>query len=193
MGRNVNLKWLMGAGLFLLGSCAVIDKINAPTLEGAPATSALVVVNCEAVMHGMLGLKTPQQVTGGTLRDADGFNPIRGRTVSGLIIFSNVPPGRYYLAKIETTWQAGNTTWQHTYEVPPEKIPSLTVSTTLGEPTFLGVVTVEEIRKPSERGVTFRHNPSKDAELGAWRKFLQLYEGSVWENMIKKRIAELQS
>ena len=189
---NIGLSFLLGT-ILLLSGCATLDRINAPTLSGVPTTSALVVVDCEAVMHGMLDLKTPQQVVGGELRDSDGFNPIAGRAISGLIIFSDVPPGGYYLARVNTVWQAGTTTNRHTYVIPPEKVRNLTVSTKVGDPRFLGTVTVEEIRKPSEWGVNIDLKPSKEAELKAWQKFLQIYKDSLWDKAIRQRITEIET
>ncbi|MDH4216729.1 MAG: hypothetical protein OEV23_07555 [Gallionella sp.] len=174
----------------LLGGCATLDKINAPSLSGSPTTSALVVVKSEAVMHGMLGLKTPQQVEGGVLLSTDGSKRVEGRAVAGLIIFSDVAPGEYNLAIIQTTWRAGNMVWQHTYNVPPEKALNFVISVKVGEPKYLGVVTIEEIRKTTERGVIFELKPSKEGEDTAWEKFTQLYQGSPWASEVQKRMAE---
>jgi hypothetical protein len=190
-GSNMGLSFGFGT-ILLLSGCTAIDRINAPTLSGNPATSALVVVDCEAVMHGMFGVKSPQQVVQGQLLDSDGFNPIEGRAISGLMIFPRVPPGRYYLARVNTVWQAGTISNEHTYVIPPEKVPILTVNTKAGEPRFLGIVTVEEIRNRRERGINVGLRPGKEAELKAWQRVLRIYQDSPWDKSIRQRIAEIE-
>jgi hypothetical protein len=62
----------------------------------------------------------------------------------------------------------------------------------LGEPAFLGVVAVEEVRKLHELGVIFTVKSSKEAEVEAWEKFVQLYSGHPWAAAAQKRISELK-
>ncbi len=185
---------------FFLGGCAAIDKANAPLLSGSPATSALIVVKSEAfivnkseaVIQGLFDLKTSQQIESGVLLSPDGSVRVEGRAVAGLIIFSNVAPGEYNLAIVQTSSRSGTTTWQHNYYIPPEHASNFVISVTAGEAKFLGIVTIEDVRSTSERGVIFALNPSKKAEASAWEKFTQLYPGSAWASEVQKLKAELK-
>ena len=187
----------LAAGIFLpvvvlLSGCVALQKLSAPSLSGSPDSSALVIVEAEAIMYGMLGIKSSQQVEGGVLLSIDGSKRIDGGAVAGLIIFSNVPAGEYNLARVQTTWNAGNMTWQHTYNVPPDKALSFVISVRVGEPKYLGIVTVEEVRKTDQRGVIFDLKQSKESEISAWEKFIELYQGSSWSADAQKRLAEVR-
>jgi hypothetical protein len=142
-------------------------------------------------MRGMLGITTSQQVVGGVLLKTDGTRRFDGQAVSGLIIFSNIPPGEYNLARVVTNWRAGNMINRHTYNVPPQSALDFIMSVRIGEPRFLGLVTVEEMRTTDERGVRFGLKPGQVAEREAWDTFMQLYEGSPWIGAVRKRQSEL--
>ena len=191
MTTNRFLTWLVFVATSILSGCAAIDKLTAPTLSGTPANSALVVVKVEASMHGVLGITTSQEVIGGVLLRTDGSRRIDGQAVAGLIIFSDLPPGDYNLARVETNWRAGNMMYTHRYNVPPQSVSNFIVSVKLGEPRFIGLVTVEEMRRTDERGVRFALKPWKTIERDAWETFLQLYQGSPWIGPVQKRHSEL--
>lgn len=183
--------------LFLLttiffGGCAFMDKLRAPSLNGSPATSSVVVVECEAIMSGAFGITTSQQIKGGILLRTDGSQLINGQAVGNFIIFSNVPPGEYGLARIQTTWQAGTLVNHYTYNVPPDKVLNYIFSAKVGEPKYMGIVTVEDVRTLSERGINFGIRENKDTEFAAWEKFNQIYEGSPWVFEVQKRLSELK-
>ena len=174
-----------------LSGCAAIDKLTAPKLGGTPANSALIVVKVEASMHGVLGITTSQEVIGGVLLRTDGSRRFDGQAVAGLIIFSDVPPGEYNLARVDTNWRAGNMMYTHRYNVPPHGVSNFIVSVKVSEPQFLGLVTVEEVRRTDDRGVRFALKPSKTAERDTWETFMQLYQGSPWTGAVQKRQSEL--
>ena len=181
------------AASFFVAGCAPLDKLTAPSLSGTPATSSLVVVVCEATMLGVFDLRTRQKVEFGILTGKGGYGRFVGHAVSNLIVFSDIPPGEYYLSGVRTTWATGNATAQtNSYVVPESKAPSLVVRTKLGEPSFLGVVAVEEVRKLHERGVNFTVKPSKEAEIETWERFVQIYSGHPWADIAQQRLSELK-
>lgn len=192
MTNNFVRRLVIVVALFLSG-CAAVDKLNAPHLSGTPASSALVVAKVEASMHGMLGITSSQEVIGGVLLSTDGSRRIDGRAIAGLIIFADVPPGEYNLARVETNWRAGNFINTHRYDVPPESALDFIMSVKLGEPRFLGLITVEEFRTTGQRGVRFALKPSNAAELDAWAKFVELYQGSPWIGAVEKRRSDIRN
>ena len=115
--------------VLVLSSCAALDKLTAPSLIGTPTTSSLVVVKVDATVHGVFGIVTSQQIQGGVLLSTDGSKRFDGSAVADLIIFSDVPPGEYNLARIQTTWNAGTMVYTNTYNVPPEAVLSFIITT----------------------------------------------------------------
>ena len=183
--------FLLVISVFLNG-CAVIDKIKAPSAGVSPATSSFVVVKAEVIVRGAIGITTSQQLQGGVLLRTDGSNRIDGRAAAGLIIFPDVPPGEYSLARIQTTWQQGSTVRSNTYDVPQDKVLNYVFDAKLGEPEYLGVVTIEDVRKSSERKISYGINNDKQEEIAAWEKINQIYQGSLWVNEVQKRLSELR-
>jgi len=179
------------AASFFLGGCATADKVFAPPLSGTPATSSLVLVVCDASMLGVFDLRTRQNVQFGVLVGTGGYGRFVGYAVSNLIVFSNIPPGEYSLTGIRATWAAGNAVHTHSYLVPESQASSFVVKTKLGEPKFLGVVAVQEVRKLHEQGVKFTVTSSKEAEAQAWARFVQMYSGHSWASAAQKRLSEL--
>jgi len=143
----------------------------------------------------VLAIKTPQRVVSGAILSIVGpqqVKQVNGRGVAGLIIFSDVAPGEYNLAGIETTREVYNQgTWHETYNIPGESVTNYIFSVKAGEPKYFGVVTVEETQK-LKRHVDFGLKPGKEAEIAAWEKFISLYPGSSWANAVQKRISELK-
>ena len=183
--------FLLVISVFLNG-CAVIDKIKAPSAGVSPATSSFVVVKAEVIVRGAIGITTSQQLQGGVLLRTDGSNRIDGRAAAGLIIFPDVPPGEYSLTQIQTTWQQGNIVRSNTYDVPADKVLNYVFDAKLGEPKYLGVVTIEDVRKPGERGINYGINDDKQEEIAAWEKISQIDQGSLWVNEVQKRLSELR-
>jgi len=192
MLANRLVKQLFLSITVLLSGCAMLDKLSAPSLNGDPTSSALVVVKTDAIMHGVFDIITSQDVLSGVLLSTDGSRRVNGSAVAGLIIFSDVPSGEYNLARVQTNWIVGNMRWQHTYNVPPAMALNFIINTKIGEPQYLGVVTVEEMRKTDQRNVIFDLKQSKEAEISAWEKFSDLYQGSPWALKVQQKLTELR-
>jgi hypothetical protein len=155
----------------------------------------------------VLGVKTRQRVVGGSIFGIDGPAQVKQAGLHGwlmpnepsyaaraadMLIF-DLPPGKYNLATIETTRQVYNHgTWHEEYKIPAESVENYVFSVKLGEPKYLGVVTVEETQK-LKGSVDFGLKPAgKEAEIAAWEKFISLYSRSSWANSVQKRISELK-
>jgi hypothetical protein len=184
---------LLPASLLCLGSCTALDRLNAPTLEGDPASTALIIVACPDVdLPGLFGSKRPQPATGAYLQNMSEPDPRFGGAVHQLAIFSHLPPGEYQLSGIATHSVIGKQEVKDDFEIPPEQAANIEVSARAGEAIFLGKVTLDVARpwmKP--QSIVSHRDTSKEAELHAWNEFLQLYPGSIWEAAVKRRIAEI--
>lgn len=183
--------FLLAISIFLNG-CAVLDKIEAPSIGSGPATSSFVVVKAEVIVRGAFDITTSQQLQGGVLLRTDGSNRIDGRAAADLIIFPDLPPGEYSLTRIQTTWQQGSIVRSNTYDVPPDKVLNYVFNVKLGEPKYLGVVTIEDARNPNVRGISYGIDNNKNEEIAAWEKISQIYQGSEWVNEVQKRLSELR-
>lgn len=193
MSANGFLRRCALAAVLAAAGCSSIDKLVAPTLSGTPATSSLVVVVCEVTMLGVFDLRTNQKVEFALLTGTGGRGRFVGQPISNLIIFSDVPPGEYSLTGVRAIWMTGNNTSQtNSYPVPEGEASRFVVRTRLGEPAFLGVVAIQEVRKLNERGVKFTLTPSKEAEIQALEKFAELYGEHPWAAAARKRVSELK-
>ncbi len=186
---------LLAATSLLFPGCATLDKIKAPSLKGDPSEFSVVVVKCESIWKGVLGIKTPQRPVSGVILsmvDSQLEFQLHGGGVADLIIFPDVPPGEYSLAAIEMARDVYNQpTAFEWYNMPGEDAGDYAFTVRAGELNYLGVVTVEVTQK-SKRQVDFGLRPGMEAEIAAWEKFIDLYPGSSWANAAQKRISELK-
>jgi hypothetical protein len=201
---------LLTFGISLAG-CAGTGERNASSLRATPATSSLVVVECEAVTRVLFNIVRRKEVRGGMLLSADGFTRVEGRAVSNLIVFSDVPPGEYSLARIDTTWQPAplcsghpikcspGKVFSHRYEIPADQLRRFAVNARLGEPKFLGAIVLEGDHVPAdqltsitEEGVKMAFSTSNEAEVRAWKQFVQIYDGHPWAVEAQKRLTKLR-
>lgn len=205
------LKLLIGTVsiAIFLGGCAYLNdvsgtlnaELNAPLFgskvaNANPSTSSLVIVKAEAIRHGALQWfdkeEEKQDIKSGVLLSTDGAKRIDGYEVDGLIIFVDLPPGAYNLARVSTTEFHGGQTKEFIYNVSPEQVGNLIFDTKLGEAKFLGVVMIDNTNKQGKRQVIFDLKPSREAEIAALEKFVQHYNNTPWVNAVQKRIAELK-
>jgi hypothetical protein len=174
------------------------------SLTGDPSTSSIVVVRCKSTWRAvaLLGMKESQKIVGGTLLSADVKGPknrttmVNGEAVDGLIIFSDVSPGVYQLARVQAYRYVGDLrsgSGHILYNVPGEQVLNYVFSVKAGEPKYFGVVTVDQTTKFIEDRVDFGLKPSsKEEEIAAWEKLIGLYPDSLWANAMQKRISELK-
>lgn len=211
MFRSSLLSSVLIAIVVAVGGCAGTDRRSAPPLDGAQGNSALVVVEFEGTVRVGLGIARNRKVDGGMLLSADGFARVEGRAVSNLIVFSDVPPGEYRLARIDTTFQPveqvcsgqpmvcrPGVIYSRRFEIPADRLREYAVIASLGVPKFLGAIAVEERYVPenlvtsiSSRAVNVALSRSKEAEARVWTRFAQIFDGHPWAAEARKRIAEL--
>ena len=170
------LAWLLA----LLCSCTTIDRLNAPTLAGAPASSALVLVRVEATMFDVRGETTRQTVVGGTLQSIGDGALFHSTGAAGYVVFSDLPPGAYRLWLLRTTWLDGPTATERLYTVPQDSSRAYDLELRVGEPCFLGVVAVHHVQTLSVRSIEFELRDRAKAEPEAWKWFARVYASSPW-------------
>ncbi|HEX9395944.1 MAG TPA: hypothetical protein VF943_04305 [Burkholderiales bacterium] len=173
-----------------LCACSSVDRFNAPPLAGAPATSALVLVRVDASVRGFNDSRSLQVVTGGTLERIDDGRRFEGTAVAGYLVFSGLEPGPYRLTTVRTTWNNLTYVVPHLYTVPLDSARAYDLSLRTGEPCFLGVVAVEDVTTPSERGIYFELKDIANAEMKAWTWFIGIYPGSPWVDVARRGPSE---
>ena len=173
------------------------STVEPPKLEGSPANSALVLVDCDVQnvqalfnTHARIG-----QVEG--LLGGQGTPPPSHHGWSldgaGLLVFSDVEPGRWTLTSLRAAFRSNlSTNLANEALAAQGLVEQLTIETRAGEPVYLGVVKVEEIftgiSKP-EVHVTLERRPKAESE--AWNRILAAYKDSAWNEPIRKRLASL--
>jgi len=160
--------------LAVLCACTTVDRLNAPPLAGAPATSALALVHVEASLRGMRDSVSLQVVTGATLERID------AKAAAGYVVFSDLPPGPYRLTTLYTTWNNLTYVVEHLYTLPQDSTRVYDVELRAGEPCFIGAISIEDVQTSGQRGLNVQLRDRAKAEALAWPWFARVYASSPW-------------
>ena len=175
------------AALALLSGCGALDRISAPSLEGSPETTGIVVIEPDITFYAPT-LGTPygvRLISGALARVDDPKQVLRSRAVSGLVVFSNFAPGKWQLVLIEGELPPGHmlpdeyTRWRRHYEVPTANSDSFTFDVRAGEVVYAGAAIADDARAES-RGIRFARHDDTAAERSAWSRMEELYPNSAW-------------
>lgn len=186
---------ILPVSLVLLSGCAGFAKATAPALEGAPAATGIVVVEPDITFYAnTIGTPYGERLIGGAIVRADDAKQIvSGRPTSGLVVFSNLPPGRWRLSLIEGQLPQGimlrpeDTFWRRHYEFSPESADAFTFEVRAGEAVYAGVGIVDDDRADS-RGVRFKRLHDPAAEARAWTWMQELYQQSAWAPVFRSKL-----
>lgn len=188
MARS-RLAAILFASPILVSACTTLARMSAPSLEGSPETTGVVVVQADVTVHDMLfGLKSGAAPVGGVIASVDGTkHVVHGKSTSDLVVFSNLPPGRWQLVMIEADWQSGNATWRKEFGVPIENIDAFTFDVRAGEPVYLGAKIEEDPRSDAHR-LRFDRHDEPAAERKAWQWLDEVYEKSAWAPVFRAKL-----
>jgi len=181
------LRTILYASLALLSGCSSLARMTAPSLEGSPETTGVLVIEPDITFYAnTLGTAYGERLISGAVARADDAKVVvSGRPTSGLIVFSNLAPGRWRLTLIEGELQPGVqastefTRWRRQYEVPPERADAFTFEVRAGEVAYAGAGIVDDDRADS-RGVRISRHDDPAAEQKAWERLEELYRSSAW-------------
>jgi hypothetical protein len=175
-----------------LGSsgCTAIAKMEAPSIRGAPDSTGLVVVETDiTVIAAILGIRTQAEPRGGLLVRVDGTEGVvEGSASSGLVIFPDVPPGRWQIAMIAGEWQTGGGSVVNQYQVGPESVGEYTVDVRAGAPIYVGAE-IDDDRRLGSAGIRYHRRADAAAEAKAWKWMRDVYEKSAWEPIFGAKAA----
>ena len=179
----------------LLSACSALDRMSAPSLEGSPETTGIVVIEPDITYYAnTLGTPYGERLVGGALARVDDANHVvSGRPASGLVVFSNLAPGKWRLALIEGQLQPEHmlppevTRWRRHYEFPLEGAGSFTFDVRAGEAVYAGAGIVDDDRAAS-RGVRFSRHDDPAAERTAWKRLAEIYRTSSWGPVLQARL-----
>ena len=183
------------ASLPLAAGCATWARITAPSLEGSPETTGIVVIEPDITfLENILGAPYGERLIGGAItRAGDSNEVVSGRPTSGLVVFSNLAPGAWRLSLIEgqleraTNLPPEHTRWRKHYELPPESAGDFTFEVRAGEVVYAAVEIVDDDQAES-RGVRFRRHDHPIAEEKAWRRMEELYGNSGWAPAFRAKL-----
>jgi hypothetical protein len=170
--------------------CKALSRMEAPSLEGSPDTSGLVVVEPDiTVLAAILGITSSASPVGGVLASVDGtMRTAHGESTSDYVVFSNVPPGRWQLVGIEADWQQGSSTIRKRYGMPPESADAFTFDVHAGEAVYLGA-RIDDDARFDTRGVRYSRREDPGAEREAWEWMDDIYEKTSWEPVFRAKLA----
>lgn len=179
----------------LFSGCSTIARISAPSLQGSPETTGIVVIQPDLTFYeNILGTAYGERLIGGALARADDANQVvSGRATSGLVVFSNLAPGTWRLTLIEGQLEPWIdlppevTRWRRHCEVPPENADAFAFEVRAGEVVYAGAEIVDDDRAES-RGVRFSRRDDPAAEENAWRRMEELYRTSFWGPILRAKL-----
>jgi hypothetical protein len=152
---------------------------KAPTsLDAGPESAALLLVHTKITKGGAF------KITGAMLeRVEDGTFVRASRFEKNLILFHDLPPGRYALRLIKFKQTMVG---PYTISVSREAAPHIDLQK--GQLQYLGVVRAR-IKTVFNSTIELEYAPS--SELEAWNAFESAYGGSVWSDLVLERLGEL--
>jgi hypothetical protein len=153
---------------------------EAPTsLDANPESAALILVHTKITKGGAF------KVIGAMLERAEDGTFVRAsRFDKNLILFHDLPPGRYALRLIKFKQTMVG---PYTISVSQEDAPLFDLQA--GRLHYLGVVRVR-IKTVFNSSIELEYAPS--SELEAWNAFESVYGGSAWSDLVRERLGELQ-
>jgi hypothetical protein len=186
---------ILSTSFALLAGCSSFAKLTAPSLEGGPETTGMVVVEPDITFYAnTIGTPYGERLIGGALARADDpKHVVQGRLTSGLVVFSNLTPGTWRLTLIEGQLDPAihlrpeDTMWRRHYEVPPELAESFTFEVRAGEVVYAGAGIVDDDRAQT-RGVRMIRQDDPAAEQQAWKRMADLYGTSSWGSILHARV-----
>jgi hypothetical protein len=186
---------ILQASLALLSGCTALARMTAPSLEGSPQTTGLVVIEPDITFYAdTIGTPYGERLISGALARADDASRVvSGRPTAGLVVFSNLATGTWRLTLIEGELQPGillkteSTRWHRHYEFPPEGADAFTFEVRAGEVVYAGAGIVDDDRADS-RGVRIRRHDDSAAEEKAWERMEELYRTSSWGQVLRAKL-----
>jgi hypothetical protein len=183
------------ASLALLPAGSSFACVSAPSLGGSPQTTGIVVVEPDITFYAnTIGTPYGERLISGAMARADDANQVvSGLPTSGLVVFSDLAPGRWRLTLIEGQLPAGimlqedQMRWRRHYEVPPESADAFTFEVRAGEVVYAGAGIVDDDRADS-RGVRWKRHDDPAAEQQAWKRMVELYGTSSWGPVLHARL-----
>jgi hypothetical protein len=190
-----HIRTILCVSLALFAGCSTLARMSAPSLEGSPETTGIVVVEPDITFYAnTLGTRYGGRLISGALARADDPKQIvSGRATSGLLVFSNLAPGKWRLTLVEGELQPGVqvspeiTRWRRHYEVPADSADVFTFEVRAGEAVYAGAGIVDDDRADS-RGVRFSRHDDPVAEQRAWERMADLYGSSSWGPILRTRL-----
>lgn len=178
----------------LLVACAPMQTRHEPVPVTGGGAGGLLVLNVSARVQGSdFGSPSLDHVTDGVLLPVrSGRQARRGQGTGDILIFSDLPPGRYRLALVNASRRHGAAVVQDAFLVPSGMAKRLTFRVAPGAVVYGGSVHIERGHGGSAEHVVFRVTQNKKAELRTWNRLLRRYGDSRWGAAIRERVAELK-
>lgn len=181
------------AALLMIGCVACAPVRPRPPLTGGSHDGGLLVIGCRVWIKGNLDQRTQARVDQGVLLGSGGAaDTYSGQVVDGLLVFAELPPGRYRLALVNASYRKGAAAVQDVFLVPPAMTDRLTFHVGPGRAIYAGRLQVVAQQAGGAAGGSFTLKQDPRFELRAWRKLLARYPHGSWVGTIQARVQVLQ-
>ena len=177
--------------LFFSFFTGCLSQIPPPEISGRVDTTGLVVVDARINLIDPANEHAKATMTDAVLVPlTDLSGRIKGKKVSGYILFSELPPGIYRLHEIKATWVRGQLISREYYSLDELK-DEVTVAVSTGKPAYLGRVVIDDSRTTNEGTVKYSLERDPQHEVNALYELAFRYEGSFWGERMNERVKAL--
>lgn len=177
---------LAASSVLLLVGCAGLIK---PPLLGSPADSGLAIVDAQVEITGLFGGTSLAVARSATIRrPADNVSLQLSAADHGLVVYSNLTPGRYELTRVTAMVNDS----EREIRIPDEQRDEFSFEVRAGEPVYLGKVNARGSFKLSEFGESeYTLIESTAYERRALERVIELYPDSAWTPLLRQRLEKL--
>lgn len=191
VARDVMVRLL--ATLLVIGcvACAPVHP-RMPT-AGDTHDGGLLVIGCRVWVKGDLDQRTQARLDQGVLLGSGGAaDTYKGQVIDGLLVFADLPPGRYRLALVNASYRKNATVIQDVFLVPPAMTDRLTFHVAAGKAVYAGRLQIVGRGAGGAPGGSFTLKREPQFALRAWKKLLARYPHGSWAGAIEARLRTLQ-
>lgn len=184
--KNNVVRLCLLASVMLVSACAGFLK---PPLLGAPSDTGLAIVDAQVEITGLLGGTSLAVARTATIqRVGDNVSFTLSAADQGVVVFSNLKPGRYQLA--EVTAMVGDN--ERTIPIPADQRQPFTFDLDAGEVEYLGKVNAHGSFKLTSFGNSeYTLIESAVYERRALNRVIELYPDSAWTPLLRQRLSRL--
>ncbi len=171
-------------------SCAATTPIA--DMAGQPESAGLVVVDAMISVSDVSQVKTNAFSSEAYLVRVGGpSEALKGKKSSGLLLFSNLAPGRYRLSKVKSVMMSEGEIYNKSYPIPNIR-KEMTFDVRAGSVLYVGKLIIKDFTQTRRGNISYDFDHEPAYEVAAWQELIKSYKGSPWSLLIEERLKKLK-